>query len=140
MNRVTLGPFEWHARRRAVFLAGDRRAATLEALQQTTHVGRGTDAGQHMHVRPDHPDLENPGRLLGGDPPEETAQKASQTDIDQGLAMTGSPNDVAIDAVDHRSNLTTTPGSDRHRISAAWARFQRKARPTSLDKLAARIG
>src|SRR4029077_10221602 len=72
-----------------------------ETLHQATDVSRGVDADQQMHVRTDHSDLENPGCFLGGDPPEETAQELSQTSIDQGLAVTGSPDDVTIDAVDH---------------------------------------
>ena len=53
-----------------------------------------------MYVRTDHPDLENPSPFLGGDPPEETTQESSQTAVDQGVAVTGSPDDLAVDAVD----------------------------------------
>ena len=56
---------------------------------------------QQVQMRTDHPDLENPGPFLGGDPSEEATQKPGETGIDQGLAATRSPDDVAIDAVDH---------------------------------------
>jgi hypothetical protein len=101
VDRISLRPSQALAFNRASLLAGDRRAAALETLHQTTDITCGADADQQMHVRTNHPDLENPGCFLGGDPPEETAQELSQTSIDQGLAVTGSPDDVTIDAVDH---------------------------------------
>src|SRR6266581_4186672 len=123
MNRVPLVPLERHACRRAAFLARDRCAAALEALQQTAHVGRGTDSDQQMDVRTDHADLWKPGRLLRGDAPQKTTQEPSQRRVDQGLAVSGSPDDVAIDAIDHGRNPATGFLSERHRISAGWARF-----------------
>src|SRR2546430_12449895 len=63
------------------------------------------------------------GRLLRGDAPQKTTQEPSQRRVDQGLAVSGSPDDVAIDAIDHGRNPATGFLSERHRISAGWARF-----------------
>ena len=58
-----------------------------------------------VHMRLHHPDLEDPCIFLGRYGTEETAQKPGQSGIDERLAITRGPDDVTIDAIEHRWNL-----------------------------------
>jgi hypothetical protein len=64
-------------------------------------------AGEDVNVRANHAYFENVGTLFSGDLPEEPAQEASQTSVNPRLTFLGRPDDVAIELVEHPSNLAS---------------------------------
>jgi len=105
VDRIPLRPAQAIVRRRVSFLSRDRGAATFQTLQQPTQDSRWMDSDEHMHMSPDHPDLQDSGTLLRGDSAQEAAQEPSHSCIDQRPAITGFPDNVTIDTIDHARNL-----------------------------------
>jgi len=105
VDRIPLRPPQAILRRRVSFLSRDRGAATLQTLQQPTQDSRWMDSDEQMHMSPDHPDLQDSGTLLCGDRAQEAAQEPSHPCIDQRPAITGLPDNVTIDTIDHARNL-----------------------------------
>ena len=59
------------------------------------------NAHQDVHVRPDHPDFQHVRPFLTGDLAKEPAKEARQPGVDQGLALQGRPDEVAIEMMNH---------------------------------------
>jgi len=84
------------------FLSGNGGTATLESLQQASEVSSGMRSNEQVHVGSYHADLENPRIFLCRHGTEELAEEPCQPGVDQWLAIARGPDDVAIDAIDHR--------------------------------------
>ena len=134
VDRIPLRPSQAVAFRRVPFLAGDRGTTTLESLQQPSDVGGRTRSNKQVYVCPHHPDLENPGVFLRCDASEKGAQEPGQSGVDERHAISRGPDDVTIDAIDHKRNLG--------RARPAAASFSRGAErihaPVLASELAAR--
>ena len=64
VDGIALCPSKVIARGRMPFFSRNRRATPLQALQQPTQSRGGMNPDEKMHVRPDHPDLQDPRALL----------------------------------------------------------------------------
>jgi len=80
-------------------------AAALQPLQQATQIRGGMDAEEEVQVCADHANLEDPSALLMRHTTKKTTQESGEPSIDQGLAVAGRPDDVAVETVDHARNL-----------------------------------
>src|SRR5207245_11018909 len=98
-------PAQAIVRRRVTFLSRDRGATTLQALQQATQDSRWMDSDEHVHMSPDHSDLQDSRTLLRCDGAQEATQEPRHSCIDQRLAIAGLPDDVTIDTIYHPRNL-----------------------------------
>src|SRR2546426_2700568 len=102
---------------RVAFLSCDGGTGAFQPLQQACYARGGMKSHQYVHVGPNHPDFEDMRSLLTGDLPEEPGEEAGQADVDQGLPVASCPNDVAVDTVEHPSNVgspgcSPAPGGD----------------------------
>jgi hypothetical protein len=108
-NEVALAPLQFLSGRGTAFTIRDDRASTLEPLEESRQQGSGRDPHQGVNVSSHDPELEDVCLLLPGDISKEAAQEAGEPGIDQGLTISGRPNDVAIDPIVHRAKVVLTP-------------------------------
>src|SRR3989442_450897 len=88
------------------------------------------DSDEHVHMSPDHSDLQDSCSLLCCDGAQEATQEPRHPRIDQRPAIAGLPDDVTIDTIYHPRNLRrvgpTPPSFLRHvrlyllRRSSRW--------------------
>ena len=105
VDRISLCPPQALVRRRVSLLSRDRGATTFQTLQQPTQDSRWMDSDEHVHMSPDHSDLQDSRTFLRCDGAQEATQEPRHPCIDQRLAIAGLPDDVTINTIDHATNL-----------------------------------